>query len=66
MKMLNLKQVSSIMQLSMDSVYKLARADNNFPAVKVGGQYRVEETRLQKYIDELYQKEDKKASDYNV
>ncbi len=54
-RFLQLSDVAEILNISAAQTYALVR-NGDLPAVKIGGrgQWRVEETRLEEYIERLY------------
>jgi excisionase family DNA binding protein len=58
-RFLQLSDVAEVLNISANQVYALVRR-GDLPAVKIGGrgQWRVEATQLEKYIQRLYQQTD--------
>ncbi|HEY3001831.1 MAG TPA: helix-turn-helix domain-containing protein [Kribbellaceae bacterium] len=58
-RFLQLSDVAEVLNISANQVYALVRR-GDLPAVKIGGrgQWRVEATELEKYIERLYQQTD--------
>ena len=58
-RFLQLADVAEVLNISANQVYALVRR-GDIPAVKIGGrgQWRVEATELEKYIQRLYQQTD--------
>jgi excisionase family DNA binding protein len=58
-RFLQLSDVAEVLNISANQVYALVRR-GDLPAVKIGGrgQWRVEATELEKYIQRLYQQTD--------
>jgi excisionase family DNA binding protein len=58
-RFLQLADVAEVLNISANQVYALVRR-GDLPAVKIGGrgQWRVEATELEKYIERLYQQTD--------
>ena len=59
-KMLNLKEISVIMDISMRTVYRLATS-GKIPAKKVGGVWRVDPIKLDLYLKTEW---DKNSGEY--
>ncbi len=53
-RLLTLAEVGAILGYGIDKMYRLARGDRNFPAIKIGGQYRISEDKLEAYINDMY------------
>ena len=66
-RFLTLQQVADELNVSHSQVYALVR-DRSLIAVKIGGrgQWRVERTRLEQYIAQLYRDADADAGDPDV
>jgi excisionase family DNA binding protein len=52
LRMLTIREAAELMQLSSRTLERLIRR-NKFPGVKIGGQWRVRETELAKWINAL-------------
>jgi excisionase family DNA binding protein len=52
-RFLQLTEVSEVLNISAAQAYALVRS-GELPAIKVGGQWRVETTELENYIQRMY------------
>lgn len=53
-RLLTLAEAGELLGYGIDKMYRLARSDKSFPSIKIGGQYRISEDKLEAYINDMY------------